>query len=556
VAALAVVLGACAREIRPEPPRDLQAYAGEPLTFETAQSARGTQYEWLFGDESATVRGPRAAHAFARSGRYTVRAMQRGQSAATFQVTVLPRPVLNAVPPDARAVVFVPRARDLVVAMEFLNRAVGSLLSDEFVDREPLLRYGLSMRQGASASELGLDDEEGLAVFRLAQGGWIAAAGIADESKALAAARRVFEERGFRAGQGGEGTVILHRGRDRIIGLVDRGYLYLASSPGEDAVAPSLTALRQRITAIPSDGISRDPLLAELRTQVPEGQGMVFWRENEIDALRSVHSGLAALRFVGDAMEIDGRLHADRPLWDQTRSPRGLPLERGAEGPVLALSASVAPEELARFVRGRHASAREIDEAARVLAGDLALTAYFDAGATARAMRNGPRPSAVAGTLIAHAGIRDRAAATRLAESALERNEIRFKKRSARDATAFSLEWFGRPTTIEITDRHISLEAGEPLRDRQGIALAESLQARFVPASFGVGHVSFVVDVGQVAKELDPGPFGRGGGSAAPVLGFLSALVRQATAVETIFMDVVPDARGGALRGRVTLRPR
>jgi hypothetical protein len=109
--------------------------------------------------------------------------------------------------------------------------------------------------------------------------------------------------------------------------------------------------------------------------------------------------------------------------------------------------------------------------------------------------------------------------------------------------------------TVEVTNVRISLEAGEPLGDRQGVALAESLRARFVPTSFGTGHVSFVLDVGQVAKELDPGPFGHARGTPA-ILGLLSVFLRQATAVETIFMDVAPDENGGRLRGRVTLRPR
>ena len=126
--------------------------------------------------------------------------------------------------------------------------------------------------------------------------------------------------------------------------------------------------------------------------------------------------------------------------------------------------------------------------------------------------------------------------------------------RSDADATVFLLEWSGRQTSIEVTSRRISLEAGEPLGDRQGVALAESLRARFVPTSFGTGHVSFVLDVGQVAKELDPG-FGRARGTPA-ILGLLSVFLRQATAVETIFMDVAPDENGGRMRGRVTLRPR
>ena len=553
LAALAVFTAACAREVRPEPPRDVQGYAGVPLSFETAESSRGIEYEWAFGDAPGTVRGSRATHAFARPGQYTVVAMQRGQASATFHVTVMPRPVLSAVPPDARAVAFVPRAGDLAIAAEFFNRAIGSLVSDDFMDRAPLVRYGLSIRTGASPAELGLEEEEGVATFQWPNGGWIAAAGVADPSKALAAARRVFEERGFRAAHSEEGTLVLRRGRDGIVGLVDRGYLYLAHFTDEDA-APELSTLRQRIGAMPADGISRDPILAELRARVPQAQAMVFWRGGAMDGAFA-RSGLAALRFEGDALDIDGRLQGEKPLWDATRSPPTPPLERGTEGPVLALSASVTPEDLARLIRDRGASAEEIDEAAGVLAGDLSVVAYLDAGATARAMRSGPRVSAVAGTVIAQAGIRDRTAATRLVESVFERNEIRFKKRSASDATVFSVEWLGRPAAIEITDGRISLEAGEPLRDRRGIALAESLQGRFVPGSLGPGHVSFLVDVGQVSKELDPGLFGRGGG-AAPVLAFLSVLVRQATAVDTIFLDVAPEERGGRLRGRVTLRPR
>jgi hypothetical protein len=87
------------------------------------------------------------------------------------------------------------------------------------------------------------------------------------------------------------------------------------------------------------------------------------------------------------------------------------------------------------------------------------------------------------------------------------------------------------------------------------VALAEALRSRFVPTAFGEGHVSLLVDIGQVHREMDPAVSG-GGVESAAMLGVLSVFLRQATAVETIFLDLEPDPRGGRLRGRVTLRPR
>ncbi|HZA52201.1 MAG TPA: PKD domain-containing protein, partial [Myxococcaceae bacterium] len=551
-AALVAITFSCAA-IRPDPPRELQAYAGTPVSFETAESGRGAEYDWMFGDGQTPIRGPRATYSFARSGRYEVRALRGGQLAATFHVSVVPRPVLHAIPRDARAALYLSRTKDLRTALEFARRAVGPLVSDDLFDREPLLRIALSAEEGAAA-ELGLDEDEGLGVFRLGTGEWIGTVGTADDAKALAAARQRLEESGFRAAASAEGVLVMERGGVGLVGVVDRGYLYLATVDTPESAGGRVAGMRERLRAIPDDGLAGDSLLKELRGQIAEGQATVFWRDDMAGANEGVRGGAASLRFQGDEMDLDGRLRGDGPLWDASRSPQRPPLERGPEGPVLALSASVSPDDLARMIRGARASAGELDGLARLIEGDVAVAAYFDARATARAMRGGlPKPSSVGGTLIAHAGIRDRRGAERFLESSLERSALPFKKRSAADATTFLVEWGGHRAAIEVTDRRMSLEAGLPLRDRRGVALAESLRSRFVPLAFGPGHVSLLVDVGQVTREMDPGVSGRGV-EAAAMLGMLSVFIRQATAVETIFLDLEPDPRGGRLRGRVTLR--
>ena len=162
---LALVLTApgCRRAVKPEVGGDRTVEAGVPADFGSAD-ADAAAVAWDFGDGQQAT-GARVTHAFARAGTYTVRALHEGEEVGRAVLTVVPRPLLRAMPADTQMALYVPRLRGNVEPMvSFYEQLIGpenarrSLEAAPFV---PLVLRSLGEAAGPSV----VDPEEGLGFF-------------------------------------------------------------------------------------------------------------------------------------------------------------------------------------------------------------------------------------------------------------------------------------------------------------------------------------------------------------------------------------------------------
>ncbi|MGA9522805.1 MAG: hypothetical protein WBV82_15160 [Myxococcaceae bacterium] len=551
---LILVSGACHRAARPDVSVPREAFAGEPVRL-VASGAEEPGPVW-FIDDRQVAQGASVEHSFHTAGVHRVRAELDGDTLHVEELTVLPRPVLRAIPAQVAQVTWIPHVqRALEPAVDFLERATPSFSAA--ADEDPFLRYALELSAGPPPPELGLDPEEGLAAFRLHEvPGSIVTIGVQDDAAALRSVRRAFVQRGYTATEASGVIALGHREGRTAFAFTDRGYLYLLMSEGAESFA-ALDRVRDVVRASPAEGLSGDQTLGRLRERVMAGQVYVLLRpRRSAGEGPRIEGALTSLQFASEVLAIDGFVLADGPLWNVTSAPAGSPLEGGAHGPVLAASLSVAPEELAKLLRGGldGDDDAELAQLERAFTGTVGLTAYLDARGTLDRLGKNPGAPDVSGTLLAHVGVRDRPLAESLVERALRQRGLTYEKRPATDATAFLFELRGRRAVVEVTEDRLNLEAGEPLRDREGGRLLQQLQERYGAQTFGPGHASLLIDLGQVLRELSQAQ--AGGGKAAAMTGLARSFLQQLTAVDTVFVDVQPVDEGARLKGRVTLRPR
>ncbi len=550
--------GGCHRAVRPVVSAPQEAFAGEPVRF----VASGVEVDdrpgpsWFIDDRRAG-QGATVEHAFPSAGVHRVRAELDGDALYSAEITVHPRPVLRAIPQQAAQVTWIPRVQGaLESAVDFLERATPSFSAA--ADEDPFLRYALELSAGPPPPELGLDPQEGLAAFRLGEvQGSIVAIGVQDDAAAMRSVRRAFEQRGFEAFDAEKGAIALENAERRIVfAFIDRGYLYLFLPDSPEPIA-ALARVRDAVHTSPAEGLSGDPVLAKLRERVVEGQVYVLLRPDRKNGERPQFEGaLASLQFAPEVLGIDGFVLSNGPLWNAQSAPSESPLQGGAQGPVVAGSLSVAPGELAKLLGGLvdGEDGLEVAHLERAFTGSVGLTAYFDVRGTLDRMGEKPGIPEVSGTVLAQVGVKDRRIAESLVERVLQKRGLAFKKRPASDATAFLFELQGRSAVVEITSDRLTLEAGEPLRDREGGQLLQQLRERYGAQSFGPGHGSLLIDLGQVLRELAQAE--AAGGKRAAMTGLARSFLQQLTAVDSVFVDVQPVEEGARLQGRVTLRPR
>ncbi len=545
---LLLVSGACHRAVRPDVSAPREAFAGEPVQL-VARGAEEPGPVW-YVDDRRLAQGSSVEHAFDIAGVHRIRAELGGDTLYSEALTVLPRPVLRAIPSQVAQVTWIPRVqRALEPAVDFLERATPSF--SEAADEDPFLRYALELSAGPPPPELGLDPEEGLAAFRLRDvPGSIVAIGVQDDAAALRSVRRAFVQRGYSASEVSGVLALGHpEGRTAFV-FTDRGYLYLLVSSGAEPFA-ALDRVRDAVRTSPAEGLSGDQTLSRLRERVMAGQVYVLLRPRQrAGEGPRIEGALTSFQFASEVLAVDGFVLADGPLWDVKSAPSGSPLEGGAHGPVLAASLSVAPEELAKLLRGglEGDDDSELAHLERAFTGTVGLTAYLDVTGTLSRLGQNPGAPDVSGTLLAHVGVRDRRLAESLVERALRRRELSFAKRPALDATAYLFELWNRRAVVEVTSDRLTLEAGEPLRDREGGRLVSQLQARYGAQTFGPGHASLLIDLGQVLRELSQAQ--AGGGKAAAMTGLARSFLQQLTAVDTVFLDVQPVDEGARLKGQ------
>jgi hypothetical protein len=361
--------------------------------------------------------------------------------------------------------------------------------------------------------------------------------------------------------------------------FLDRGYLYLAIPQAETpeagqtvraqaSAAPDAGALRGLIAGFTGAGLSEQPVLEQLRGKVAEGQAYLF--TGLVEQGSGFPGLLASLRVREGLAEVDGFLAADKPLMEGKQGPVPALLAQAPAGPVAAATLSVPPEQLASWIFGAPGSPRrqEVTEAwkqegidaealTQAMRGDVSLLAYFDAPAFYRnlVMNRKPEPR---GTLLLEAGLTRPEPVVSLLTKMFDEGTWKVETVKEPGITRFRTRLFEQPLMLSVGADRLWLEAGEPLAARPKKNVAAALSERFAPSAFGPGHLSLMVDLGQLRADLQaprevPGvPQLQLG--AAKALG--GAYLEQLTPFDHAFMDFTPEAGGARLRGRVVLRKR
>jgi hypothetical protein len=193
-ATLGLLTPGCHRAVKPELGVDRTVEAGVPVDFGSPRED-ATPVTWDFGDQSPPVKQARIAHGFARAGTYTVRAMDGSREVGRVQLTVVPRPVLRAVPAEARVALWLPQVRGTVEPLlTFYEQLVGPELARRQLGDAPFLPLLLRSARGDASL---VDPDEGFGVFRLASfDGSVALVGVTDGPAALSAVLEEFEAGG------------------------------------------------------------------------------------------------------------------------------------------------------------------------------------------------------------------------------------------------------------------------------------------------------------------------------------------------------------------------
>jgi hypothetical protein len=530
-----------------------------------------------FGDGSPAVFARQARHAYARSGSYTASARRDGEAAFAAKFTVVPRPLLAAVPPEATSVIFLPKvAGHLDSVIDFLEKLLGAEAVQDFLDASVLPALAIELPSSESPA---VDPQEGLGLFTLPQfEGTVALLGVIDDAKALEVLVKQLERRGGYARQEVDRTVRVRLPRGRELALfVDRGYLYVALPEAKELEPsdPTLTGLPPMVDIEPAvaavrqaadDGLMNAPAVAKARARLPGGDAFVYLaapasKERKWEGL------LAALTLSDRALDLDGLVVAEKPLWKADAVKTAGLLGAAPQGAVAAAYASVPPAELAALLLGAagtpnrlaaaeraHGSGVDLEALLSALTGDLSALAYFDAESTLANLATGAERPEPRGTLLLEAGTARAGPIEALVRAQLENAGLRYERLEEAGVTRYLTRLREQQVELRLSPGRAQLTAGASLGARANSDLTKALQARFGDA-FGPGHVSLMVDLGQLRRELsEPRSIsGIDPRRLVMVQGIASSFL-QRTPVETGFLDLSPDADGARLKGRLTLK--
>ncbi|MDC0714945.1 PKD domain-containing protein [Stigmatella sp. ncwal1] len=578
VAALGLSASGCHRSVKPELGLDRTVEAGVPVDFGSPRED-ATPVTWDFGDQSSEVTQARISHAFAKAGTYTVRAREGTREVGRVQLTAVPRPVLRAIPAEARVALWLPQLRGTVEPLlAFYEQLVGPELARRQLGDAPFLPLLVRSARGDSQR---VDPEEGFGLFRLPSfEGTVALLGVTDGPAALDAVLKEFEAGGTQVRRQEDGSASVQRGLGAPITLfLDRGYLYLAIpqvetvEPGQAvraqaSVSPDAEALRGLIAGFTGPGLSEVPLLEQLRGKVAEGNAYVF--TSLVEEGPGFPGALVSLRVREGLAELDGFMASEKPLMEGKQGPVPALLGNAPSGPVAAAMVSVPPELLATWIFGAPGSPRRVGVAeawkqegidaealTQAMRGDVSLLAYFDAPAFYRNFLANKRPEP-RGALLLEAGLTRAEPVVAVLTKVFEQGTWNVETVKEPGMTRFRMRWMDQPLLLSVTSDRLWLQAGEPLEARPKKNVGGLLQERFGSSAFGPGHLSLMVDLGQLRADLAaprevPGvPQVQLG--AAKALG--GAFLEQLTPFEHAFMDFSPEEGGARLRGRVVLRTR
>jgi hypothetical protein len=589
--------------VKPEVGGDRTVEAGVPVGF-GSEARNAPEVTWDFGDGTPPGQGARVSHAFPRAGTYTVRALKKDEVLASAQVTVVPRPVLRAIPADAEVAVFFAQLRGNVEPLlGFYSRLVGEAQARASLEEAPMLSLVLRELRGEPRV---VDVEEGVGFFALPGfEGTVGMLGVTEPQAALDAVVKELESGGARVVRRSPAEGLVHLRRESGAALLlfeDRGYLYLLvpdteddasdedSEPGDaeatrvlaveaPPLAPpdgsaGLEAIRARITGMSGPGLSELPLLTQMRTKVGSGNVYFFARPVGEDAASGFQGIWAAFRVAEAQAELEGWVASEKALLDGKRAPGSALLTKAPQGPIASLMVSVPPEELAKLAFGAPGSERRERTLQRLqeqgldasgaeallgaLRGDMTLLAYFDAPAFYRNFLKGSRRPEPRGTLLFDAGLVRAEPVLEWLTGRLKARGQPFEVVKGADATRLRTRVMEQPLEFTVSAERLTLHGGEALTGRAAGDVGAALRERFGAQAFEPGHISAMVDVGQLRSELEaPEEVPGVPPQQLPVArSLVGTLLDQLPPVESVFLDFTPEEGGGRFRARTVLRSR
>lgn len=593
VVAMALTGPGCRGVVKPEAGGNRTVEAGVPVDF-GSEGRDAPVVSWDFGDGSPARSGARVAHAFERPGTYAVRALDKESVLASATLTVVPRPVLRAIPDDAEVAIFFPQLRGNVdPLMGFMSQLVGESQVLQTLDAVPLL--ALVLREVTGGQARVVDPEEGLGFFSLPRfEGSVVLLGVADTQAAVDAVVKEVRSRGARVvRREPQGTVFLRRDNGLpMVVFPDRGYLYVvvpdAPEPeseeegaprqvlaevGEDSFA-AVEEVRAHIQGASGAGLSEQPLLTALRAKVGAGNVHVFARPEGADASASIQGLWAALTFQDTRADLEGWVVSDKSLFQGGTAPGSELLARAPLGPIAALTVSLPPETLAKLVFGAPGSERRARTEQRMasqgldaagvqgmlgaLRGDVSLLAYLDAPAFYRNLLKGAQLPEPRGSVLLQAGLVRPEPVLEWLTGVLKSRGQPFEVLKQGAATRLRTRVFGQPVDVSLTADRLTLHGGESLAARAQGGVGEALRQRFGAQGFEPGHLSAMVDMGRVRSELDsPREVPGVPPQQLPVArALVGTLIDQLPPVESLFLDFAPEQGGGRFRMSTVLRSR
>ncbi len=570
----------CRQAVRPQLGDDRTVEAGLPVAL--GSSAEGApELTWDLGLNGPLRKGAHVSHAYARAGTYTVRALDaKGEEElGRVRITVVPRPFLRAVPLRAEAALFVPRLRGNVDALvDFFEKLVGAENAQSALAQAPLMSLVLQSLSGSGDAKGVVDAEEGMGFFTLEGfAGGVALVGVTEPDAALDAVEADIRDHGGLTQRAEDGSVrIASSEGPELLAFVDRGYLYVITpeSTGEVEVqeaaagtAEDVARVRALITGADLKGLAANPRLAAMQAKVAQGNLYFYAGDPDEDTDDAILGLWSSMRVDAQGLQVDGFAATPRPLFGGAQGPVGTLLQQAPAGAIAALQLSLPPKEMAALAFGGEGSPRRARHVARLraagvdaeallgaLRGDLSLLAYFDAPAFFRNLsRSGePQPR---GHLMADAGLLKAGPVLEWLTRQVARSPFRGDTKKEKGSTRFSATVLAQPVELSVSGEKLSLRAGPAPAGRAQVDVASSLRERFGGSSFSPGHLSVMLDVAQLRKELDAVREVKGVApqQLAGMQALVGALLDQ-TPFDHAFLDLSPEEGGARLKGRVTLR--
>ena len=571
-AALLVLSGAaCSRGAKSDLGVDRTVEAGLPV----ALGAGDDETLWDTGEGGKPFAAEKAVHVFQRSGVFTVRALREGTERSRVKLTVVPRPVLRAIPGDADGVLFVPAlAGNIDALVSFSETLLGADSAQRAFQQFPLASLVLEALGRGTPATGTVDPQEGMAVFTLPDfEGAVGLVGVQDEKASLASVVEEARETGATARLEGGLTVLQAPDGFTFALFADRGYLY-AVHPGDrlepERFVKAAAGVQAHVKSARPAGLSENARLAALRARTGPGNLFLFFgnRPEHVEAKDGVEAFFGAMQVAQGRLGLDGLLATRGPLFPPAGRFPTL-LGQAPQGPIGALQLTLPPQQLGALVFGapdspRRERARQSFAEAGVTAeeligafrGDVGLLVYFDAPAFfANLVRGSSRPEP-RGTILLEMGLSNRAPVEKFIQKQLEASPTRVEVFRERDSVRYRARLFEQTVDVSLAGDRLVVNAGEVIRNRKMGDLAALLRTRSAGQAFAPGQASLFIDFGELRQEINapkqvPGvPDER----LAAVQAFASSFLDQLTPFDHAFLNLSPEAGGARLKGEVILR--